>query len=101
MGKTPGSLAVRYFSIGYAYVRTWHGTCKAIGMSIGRFAGCPDRRPKMTKFFTSNSDTLRSLIGAIAAVVLGGTFLLAAAGPAVASPSQVQTAAESNIVRGN
>ena len=55
----------------------------------------------MTKFFTSNSDTLRSLIGAIAAVVLGGTFLLAAAGPAVASPSQVQTAAESNIVRGN
>nr|WP_310524723.1 hypothetical protein [Polymorphobacter sp.] len=52
----------------------------------------------MTKFF-NNSDTLRSLVGAIAAVVLGGTFLLAAAGPAVAS--QVQTTAESNIVRGN
>jgi hypothetical protein len=55
----------------------------------------------MTSFF-NHSDTLRSVVGAIAAVVLGGTFLVAAAGPAVAgTASQVNIAAESNIVRGN
>ena len=52
----------------------------------------------MSQFF-NQSETLRNLIGVVAAVLLGGTFLLAAAGPAIASP--VQTAAiESNIVHG-
>ena len=60
----------------------------------------------MTNFF-NHSDALRSVVGAIAAIILGGTFLVAAAGPAVAgtavaaTASQVNIAAESNIVRGN
>lgn len=52
----------------------------------------------MTSLFKS-SETLRSLVGVIAAVVLGGTFLAAAAGPAVAGENSVNFAPNSNIVR--
>ncbi len=50
----------------------------------------------MTNFF-NNSETLRSFIGVVAALLMGGTFLLAAAGPAVA-PAGVNFAANSDIV---
>ncbi|GGE11525.1 hypothetical protein GCM10011529_17310 [Polymorphobacter glacialis] len=55
----------------------------------------------MSNFF-NNSDTMRSLVGIFAAVVMGGTFIVAAAGPAFAADtgSQVKVSAESNIVRG-
>jgi hypothetical protein len=52
-----------------------------------------NRRRKMTKFFNLN-DTARSLVGIFAAVLMGGTFLAAAAGPAAVAGNQ-----ESNIVR--
>jgi hypothetical protein len=45
----------------------------------------------MTKFFNLN-DTARSFVGVVAAVLMGGTFLAAAAGPAAVSQT-------SNIVR--
>ena len=51
----------------------------------------------MTKYF--NSQALRNVIGIVAAMMIGGTFLVAAAGPAFAA-SQVIVASESNIVRG-
>jgi hypothetical protein len=66
-------------------------------MSAGTGPTLPNRRQIMSQFFKS-SDTFRSLIGMVAAVVIGGTFLLAAAGPAVAS--EVNVPAVSNIVRG-
>ena len=47
----------------------------------------------MTKFFNLN-DTARSLVGIVAAVLMGGTFLAAAAGPAAVAGTQ-----NSNIVR--
>lgn len=50
-----------------------------------------------------NNQTLRSVFGVFAAVLIGGTFLAAAAGPALAAPvaaSQVIVTTESNIVRG-
>ena len=47
----------------------------------------------MTKFFSLN-DTARSFVGVIAAVLMGGTFLAAAAGPAAVAGTQT-----SNIVR--
>jgi hypothetical protein len=47
----------------------------------------------MTKFFNLN-DTARSFVGVIAAVLMGGTFLAAAAGPAAVASTQT-----SNIVR--
>ncbi|MFZ4689909.1 MAG: hypothetical protein ACOYLS_11775 [Polymorphobacter sp.] len=52
----------------------------------------------MNKVFNS-SDTVRSLVGIIAAVVMGGTFLLAAAGPAVAATNSMNSTSISNIVR--
>ncbi len=55
----------------------------------------------MTNFF--NNQVMRSAIGVVAAMLIGGTFLVAAAGPAIAgtpAASQVNIAAESNIVRG-
>ena len=51
----------------------------------------------MTRFF-NRSEALRSLVGAIAAVLIGGTFLAAAAGPAFAAQNSVNFAANSNIV---
>jgi hypothetical protein len=45
------------------------------------------------------NQTLRSLVAALAALIMAGTFLAAAAGPAVAN--EVNIASESNIVRGN
>ncbi len=57
----------------------------------------------MTNFFNAN-DAARSLIGIIAAVLIGGTFVVAAAGPAVAAPAaftnSVNSDTNSNIVRG-
>ncbi len=56
----------------------------------------------MTDFF--NNQALRSVIGVVASLLIGGTFLVAAAGPAIAGTpvaSQVNIAAESNIVRGH
>jgi hypothetical protein len=47
----------------------------------------------MTKFFSLN-DTARSLVGVVAAVLMGGTFLAAAAGPAAVASAQ-----NANIVR--
>jgi hypothetical protein len=52
----------------------------------------------VTKFFNSN-DAVRSLVGLVAAVLMGGTFLLAAAGPAVASTNSLNSTTISNIVR--
>ncbi len=56
----------------------------------------------MTNF--SNSPMLRNMFGVFAALLIGGTFLAAAAGPAIAATpdaSQVNISHESNIVRGN
>lgn len=57
----------------------------------------------MTNFFNSN-DTLRSLVSAAAALMISATFLVAAAGPAVAAPhganNSVNSVSNSNIVRG-
>ena len=80
---------------------TWHGTCRASCMSTGDAPVTPDRRCRMSNFF-NNSDTMRSLVGIFAAVVMGGTFIVAAAGPAFAADagSQVKVSAESNIVHG-
>lgn len=52
----------------------------------------------MSNFF-NNNDAVRSLVGVIAAVLIGGTFLLAAAGPAFAPENSVNSTAVSNIVR--
>jgi len=75
----------------------WHAAA-----DIGLVAARTNRRPTMTNFFNS-SETLRSLVGIVAAAVIGGTFLLAAAGPAVAAPvafeNSVNFTANSNIVR--
>lgn len=49
----------------------------------------------MTNFFNS-TDAFRSLVGVFAAVLMGGTFLLAATGPAITTG--VQVAANSDIV---
>ncbi len=43
----------------------------------------------MTRFLKS-SEALRNLSGVFAALVIGGTFLLAAAGPALASQASAQ-----------
>jgi hypothetical protein len=60
----------------------------------------------MSNFF--NHQAIRSILGVFAAVLIGGIFVAAAAGPALASPlaapvaaSQVNVLHESNIVRGN
>ena len=50
----------------------------------------------MTKFL-NNSLMFRNMVGAFAALIIGGTFLTAAAGPAVAA-TQVNIAANSDIV---
>ena len=42
----------------------------------------------MTNFF-NNNDTLRSLVSAVAALMISATFLVAAAGPAVAASNGV------------
>ncbi len=55
----------------------------------------------MIKLFQS-TDTFRTIIGAVAALVIGGTFLIAAAGPAIAgtaNATSVSFAAVSGIVR--
>ncbi len=54
----------------------------------------------MTKLFSN--DTLRTLTGLVAALLIGSTFIVAAAGPAVAATQihGVNFVAESNIVRG-
>ncbi len=55
----------------------------------------------MTKFFTSN-DTIRSLVGAVAATLIGGTVLMGALGPSIvpaATQNSVNFTANSNIVR--
>lgn len=56
----------------------------------------------MTNFFNS-SDIIRSLAAAVAALLISGTFLVAAAGPAVAAPhaftNSVNIVTNSNIVR--
>jgi hypothetical protein len=51
----------------------------------------------MTTF--SNNSFVRNLVGMVAAVLIGGTFLVAAAGPAVAATNAVNSSAISNIVR--
>ena len=58
----------------------------------------------MTNSF--NNSFVRNLVGMVAAVLIGGTFLVAAAGPAVAATSHavaatnaVNSTAISNIVR--
>lgn len=56
----------------------------------------------MTNFFNSN-DTVRSLVAAVTALIISGTFVVAAAGPAVAAPhaftNSVNIVTNSNIVR--
>ena len=56
----------------------------------------------MTNFFNSN-DTIRSLVAAVATLIISGTFLVAAAGPAVAAPhaftNSVNVDTNLNIVR--
>jgi len=53
----------------------------------------------MTNFFNSN-EALRSLILAAAALMISAMFLVAAAGPAIASTSSANSIPNSNIVRG-
>ncbi len=57
----------------------------------------------MTDFFRSNA-IFRSLVAAAAAVMISATFLVAAAGPAVAASHEgmnsVNSIPNSNIVRG-
>jgi hypothetical protein len=55
------------------------------------------RRLSMTNSF--NNSFVRNLVGMVAAVLIGGTFLVAAAGPAVAATNAVNSTAISNIVR--
>ena len=56
----------------------------------------------MTSFF-NRADTLRSITSVVFAVLMGGIFLAAAAGPAVAAQNVAQNsvnfAANSNIIR--
>jgi hypothetical protein len=58
--------------------------------------GRPDRRLKMTN---SSNSFFRNLVGMMAALIIGGTFVVAAAGPAVAQTNSVNSASISNIVR--
>jgi hypothetical protein len=46
----------------------------------------------------SSNSILRNLVGMVAAVIIGGTFIVAAAGPAAAQ-NVVNSTAISNIVR--
>jgi hypothetical protein len=49
---------------------------------------------------TNSANSLfRNLVGMMAAVIIGGTFIVAAAGPAVAHTNSVNSTAISNIVR--
>ncbi len=52
----------------------------------------------MTRFLKS-SEALRNLSGVFAALVIGGTFLLAAAGPALAAQDGMNLSSKSIIVR--
>jgi len=48
----------------------------------------------------SANSILRNMVGMMAAVIIGGTFIVAAAGPAVAgTTNSVNSVAISNIVR--
>jgi hypothetical protein len=47
----------------------------------------------------SANSIFRSLVGMMAAMIIGGTFIVAAAGPAVAATNSVNSVAISNIVR--
>jgi hypothetical protein len=47
----------------------------------------------------SANSFFRNLVGMMAAVIIGGTFIVAAAGPAVAAQNSVNSVAISNIVR--
>lgn len=51
----------------------------------------------MTNSF--NFSIARNLVGMVAAVLIGGTFLVAAVGPAVAATNNVNSTTISNIVR--
>ena len=53
----------------------------------------------MTNFF-NNNDTLRSLVSAVAALMISATFLVAAAGPAVAAPNGVNNGANNGANNG-
>jgi hypothetical protein len=49
---------------------------------------------------TNSANSLfRNLVGMMAALIIGGTFVVAAAGPAVAATNSVNSVAISNIVR--
>ena len=48
---------------------------------------------------TNSNSIFRNLVGMVAAVLIGGTFIVAAAGPAAAAQNVVNSAAFSDIVR--
>jgi hypothetical protein len=56
----------------------------------------PNRRFEMTN---SANSIFRNLVGMMAALIIGGTFVVAAAGPAVAQTNSVNSVTISNIVR--
>jgi hypothetical protein len=85
------------FSMCCDFAASWHGICKAVGMCSQPRRVAPTGETEMKPYF--NSQTLRSMVGIVAAMMIGGTFLVAAAGPALAA-SQVNIGAESNIVGG-
>jgi hypothetical protein len=47
----------------------------------------------------SANSIFRNMVGMMAAVIIGGTFIVAAAGPAVAATNSVNSTVISNIVR--
>lgn len=47
----------------------------------------------------SSNSLVRNIVGMMAALIIGGTFVVAAAGPAVAHTNSVNSTAISNIVR--
>jgi hypothetical protein len=47
----------------------------------------------------SANSIFRNMVGMMAALIIGGTFIVAAAGPAVAQTNSVNSTTISNIVR--